>query len=310
MRWAEEKFGIVATATELAGEIDRNFLLEVADGARFVMKIAPGESEPLRIECQLAALHHLEKTDLGALVPRVVQDLGGNTVCSVAGRSGEPLRARVVSYLDGRPIADLEESTADLRTQIGRVMGRLDRIFRSFDHPGAHRPIVWDMARLLEMKPLAHLIDADLRPLVLAGLDAFSTRVQPRLGELRKSVIHNDGNDHNLLVRDDGDGQPQLVGLIDFGDMVHTITVAELAIACAYAMLSVDDPHRAAADVTVGYEETVPLDELARELLPDLIVARLCASLLLSAQARELSPGNDYLRISERPVADLLRKLV
>jgi 4-aminobutyrate aminotransferase-like enzyme len=48
---------------------------------------------------------------------------------------------------------------------------------------------------------------------------------------------------------------------------------------------------------------------LERELLPDLIVGRLCASLLLSAQARRDSPGDDYLTVSERPASDLLKRL-
>jgi len=307
--WARERYGIEATAAELPGEIDRNFLLTARDGSRRVLKVSPGGAIPLEIESQLAALRHLEHTEVGSLVPRVVPDLDGEVSSPVDLRNGDRGMLRMVTYLDGRPLARLDQSNPGLRRQIGRTLGRLDRALASFDHPGATRKLVWDIRRVLELRSLVDLLQSDLRPQVVHGLDRFAERVEPRLGDLRVSVVHNDANDHNLLVNEDDAGRPQLCGLIDFGDMLHSITVAELAIACAYAMLDVDDPSAAADDVTAGYEEALPLDTLERELLGDLIVARLCASVLLSAQARQTSPGDDYLIVSERAIADLLRRL-
>ena len=62
-------------------------------------------------------------------------------------------------------------------------------------------------------------------------------------------------------------------------------------------------------DLIAGYESARSLTVVERELLPDLIVARLCNSLLMSAQARAMDPNDEYLRISERPVAELLMRL-
>jgi Ser/Thr protein kinase RdoA (MazF antagonist) len=116
-----------------------------------------------------------------------------------------------------------------------------------------------------------------------------------------------------LLVTDSGeesDTQPRLCGIIDFGDMVHTILAAEPAIACAYGMLDTAKPHAVADAIIAGYTAARPLTDLERELLPDLIIARLCNSLLMSAQARTMAPDDEYLRISEGPVADLLKRLI
>jgi 4-aminobutyrate aminotransferase-like enzyme len=308
-RWALDRFGIRATAAELPGEIDRNFRLSAEDGSLFVMKIAPGATDSGSISCQLAALQHLQKTDLRDLLPGIVADRDGEPVSRLQGQGDEPLFVRVLTYLEGTPLDELDETTPDLRRQIGRGLGKLDGALASFDHPGAHRPLVWDLARVLDLGVLSDHLDPGIRTLVLGGLETFASRIQPRLGELRTSVIHNDANSHNLLVRDNGKRQPVLAGLIDFGDMIHTMTVAEPAIACAYAMLGAEDPVAVAADVIAGYEAEFPLHDLERLLLPDLIIARLCASLLLSAQARAHSPDNDYLTVSERPVADLLRRL-
>lgn len=308
-RWAREVYGVAATASELPGEVDRNFLLEVQDGTRCVLKVASGETDPIRLECQIAALEHLGRTGLSLLVPRPVRDKGGATIRAARTVEDRPCLLRMVTFLDGAPMAKLGARKALLHRSVGRLLGRIDSELASFAHPGARLRLVWDLARVLELRPLADALDPDLRPLVVAGLDGFAKRVAPRLTELRTSVIHNDANDYNLLVDEGPDGRPNLRGLIDFGDLVHSITVAELAIACAYAMLDVDDPSAAAAEVTAGYEETLPLVELERELLPEMIAARLCASLLMAAQARRDSPRDRYLTISERPAADLLRKL-
>ena len=53
-------------------------------------------------------------------------------------------------------------------------------------------------------------------------------------------MIHNDANDYNVLVdtRDTGDLMTRnqaVLGLVDLGDMLHSHTVNDLAIAMAYA---------------------------------------------------------------------------
>ena len=66
----------------------------------------------------------------------------------------------------------------------------------------------------------------DLRNAGELGVDV------PALDHLPHQVIHNDANEHNVLVADDG----TVVGLIDFGDVVWTARVGGLAVAGAYAM--------------------------------------------------------------------------
>jgi 4-aminobutyrate aminotransferase-like enzyme len=122
-------------------------------------------------------------------------------------------------------------------------------------------------------------------------------------------MIHNDANDHNLLVDIDSSGDPILAGLIDFGDCLHTITIAELAIAATYLMLNNDYPLTTAAVVTAGYDSVRPLTATEQSLLFDLIKARLCASVLMSARGLHLEPANEYLQISAQPVWRLLERM-
>ena len=68
------------------------------------------------------------------------------------------------------------------------------------------------------------------------------------------------------------------MSVIDFGDMHHGLTVAELAIAAAYALLGKRDPLAAAAAVVRGYHAALPLEETEIALLHTLIAARLAVS--------------------------------
>ena len=86
--------------------------------------------------------------------------------------------------------------------------------------------------------------------------------------------------------------------------------MCELAIACAYSMLDAPEPRRVAAQIRRGYERQRPLKEIEATVLPDLIIGRLCCSVLLSAEARSRAPEDDYLTISEAPAFTLLERLL
>lgn len=306
--WARELYGIDARARGLPGDVDRNFLLVSADGKRWVLKVAPISAVTLEIECQLAVLRFLASTDLGPMVPALVPDREGRGVGRVRTTSGENMLIRTITYLPGRPLATVDATDLDLVRQIGQTLGQLDRELERFDHPGAHRRHFWDLKTVLDLGPRLVDLAPELQPLVRSGLERFTKRILPHLPELPASVIHNDANDYNLLVESTADSW-RLSGIIDFGDMVHTVTVAELAIASVYVMLGNTEPEAAATALVGGYESRRPLTDLERELLPDLRVARLCHSLLMCAQARATTPDDAYLRISEKPVAELLSRL-
>src|SRR5205085_9705136 len=124
------------------------------------------------------------------------------------------------------------------------------------------RDLVWDPDRSLAV--IARHRDAVQPPGRRALLDRFVAQhdvAAPLLPALRRSVIHNDANDHNVLV---GDARPDarpVAGLLDFGDMLEAHTVSELAVAISYAMLGKRSPLAAAAHVVAGYHETLPLTE-------------------------------------------------
>jgi 4-aminobutyrate aminotransferase-like enzyme/murein DD-endopeptidase MepM/ murein hydrolase activator NlpD len=122
--------------------------------------------------------------------------------------------------------------------------------------------------------------------------------LEPAFATLPRSLIHNDANDHNVLVAFDGDAL-RVTGLLDLGDLVESATVCEPAIAIAYALLDADDPLSTAAAVTRGYHTVRPLGAAELDVLWELALARLSISVAMSAWQRRLEPDNDYLAVSE-----------
>jgi Ser/Thr protein kinase RdoA (MazF antagonist) len=117
-------------------------------------------------------------------------------------------------------------------------------------------------------------------------------------------VIHGDANDYNVIV-----GAGRMVGLLDFGDMSHSATICDLAIALAYTMLGEDEPLKAASQVICAYQDRYPLNMAEQQALFPLVLSRLAMSVCYSAHNRARNPGDPYQVVSEAAAWILLGKL-
>lgn len=284
---AGECYGLRVSARELPSERDQNFLLTDASGEKFVLKIANALEERALLAAQNAVLDHL--AERGSFCPRIVPDVTGELIGS---RSN--YLVRLVTYLPGVPLADATPHSSALLRDLGRKLGQLDRALADFDHPAVHRDFHWDLAngnRVITQ--YNELIDnADLRAAVLA------CRLESSI-DLRRSVIHGDANDYNVLV--DGD---RVTGLIDFGDLVYSWTAGELAVAVAYVTLGKDDTRAVAQHVIDGYAEEFEVVE--HEILWKLVRLRLAMSVCHAAWQRRQRPENEYLGISQTAIEKAL----
>jgi 4-aminobutyrate aminotransferase-like enzyme/Ser/Thr protein kinase RdoA (MazF antagonist) len=315
VRLARDLYGTGGTAAILPSERDQNFKIESADSRAFVLKIANSKEQRTVLEMQHQALVHIaaqaaaEKKD-AALCPQLRESVNGRLLESVCGPDGCEYLAWMVSYLPGKPLALAKPHGEGLLTDLGRLLGRLDRYLADFSHPAARRVFHWDLngVEATVGRLLANIFAAERRSLMRGLLYRFVKHVVPLREGLRTQVIHNDGNDYNVLVSQERNLH-RISGLLDFGDMVHSQLVNEPAVLCAYAMLDKPDPLAAACSVTAGYHGVNPLTETELAVLFELIIMRLCLSVGHSAQQSQADPGNTYLRISEQPAWALLERL-
>jgi len=313
---AVELFGIDGQCNKLPSERDQNFRLRTKDNQDFVLKIANALESFEALELQNQVMERLGQgtrlhIDGISGIPKVCKALDGKTIATVEGRDGQTHLVRLLTYLSGKPFALVKPHDADLLYGLGRFFGHVDHTLQGYDHPSAHRDFHWDLQHASRVvgELIKHIALPEKRDLVAGFLKQFQSHTEPLLDDLRKSVIHNDGNDYNILVAPQGMWLNQVSGIIDFGDMIFSHTVNELAIVCAYAMLDKHDPLAAAGQIVKGYHAAFPLTENELAMLYDLMCMRLCMSVCHCAHQSSLEPDNEYLRISEKPAWDLLQRL-
>ena len=286
--------------TELPSERDQNFLVSAAD-ARLVLKIANASESREILEFQNEALQHVASRDSDLPIPRLRTTRAGDTIAELD--SGN--LCRLLSYLDGKPLANTKPHSTQLLRSLGRYMARLDVALEGFSHKAQDRYLYWDSKHAVNtIADGIELIANDDRQQVADMLAAFESEVAPRLDALPAGVIHNDGNDYNILVDSD-----QITGVLDFGDMVSSALVFEVANTAAYCMLDKSEPLCVAADVVAGYHEVRPLtdDELA--VLFASIRIRLAMSVAVAARQTKDEPDKDYLRVSQASMWKLIAQL-
>ena len=159
---------------------------------------------------------------------------------------------------------------------------------------------------------LQHIPDKGDRDLASTALNAFEENTLPIFDELRWQVIHNDLNPGNILLTDAE--KPSIAGVIDFGDMLRSPLIVDVAVAASYLRVFEGNPLALIAEFVAGYHQETPLVRAEIDILHDLIKLRLIAAIAILAWRVSL-PGlsDDYRReavASEASSREFLHRLV
>jgi 4-aminobutyrate aminotransferase-like enzyme/Ser/Thr protein kinase RdoA (MazF antagonist) len=299
---------------ELPGYCDQNLLLTTPERKRYIIKIANANEAAIELAMQNEAMAHLTKKDCP--VPRALDNLQGQSISTIFSNKGQrqySFNLRVLTYLSGDFYADAPSTNHNsfLWTNLGQFIAQINIALSDFSHPGAFRYIEWDLAQGYRVcMTKKHLLQDEQIVLIDHFLSLYQTQTMPLLSELPQGVIHNDANDYNLLVNDNL--SPSIVtGIIDFGDMIYSHIINELAITCAYALMGDKqaDLLTVLSTIVAGYHQTKALLDIELEVLYSLIALRLCTSVCNSALAIKQQPDNEYLLVSAKPAWDVLKKL-
>src|SRR3989440_12869197 len=310
VRLARELYGLETSARALPGEYDDNFHLTSAAGHAFVLKVMHPAREHSFIDLQCQALTHLAQRAPHLPLPRVKPNRSGELFTSMAAADGSRRLVWLLTFVIGTALAEVCPHTPEVLGDLGRFLGEMDTALQSFTHAAAHRELKWDSSRAAWIRDFVkHIADAQRRALVEKFLALYEAEVLPLLTRLRSSVIYGDANDHNVLVSNPWPPPRKVVGVIDFGDMHHGLTVSEPAIAAAYAILGKEEPLPAAGAIVAGYHRAFPLDDLELRVLYALIGTRLAVSVTNSAHRKTIKPDDPYVTVSEAAAWEALERL-
>ena len=312
VRIASDLYGLECKAEALPSERDQNFFLKAADGRKLVLKIANSLEEAAQLEAENQFMGIVARQT--GLAPELVTTSAGDLTATIPGRGGAEHMVRLVTFLDGLPMGRLKRHSDELLYCLGVGLGRMTNALAGFDHPATHREFHWDLAQApgVIKKWLPLVKESELVALIEQILDHFEAEVQPLLPRLRQSVIYNDANDYNIIVggnRSIRERNQELLGFVDYGDIVHSHSVNELAVAIAYAVLDKPNPLATAVNLVRGFNEACPLTEDELAALFGLARMRLAASVCIAAFQQNQRPDIDYLGISQAPIRKTLPML-
>jgi 4-aminobutyrate aminotransferase-like enzyme/Ser/Thr protein kinase RdoA (MazF antagonist) len=298
-------YGIAGKASLLAGEIDFNFKI-TADTESYILKVSRSAAIAAEGDLQQDILQYLATQNTNFIFPEIVNTLAGESSFNWKSANGTIRTVKMLKWISGRLFADVKPVTDHLRYTLGQKGGQITQALLGFDSPLAQKTFDWDIAQGLWVENYFSLFSKEEKELVAYFLEKFK-EIAPIYNSLRKSVIHNDANDNNIVV-DENLVSPEVKAIIDYGDAVYSQTINDLSVSLAYAMMHCEQPLQAAVPTVSGYHAAFPLLDIELKVLFTTIAMRLLISVTKSAINKQKEPENTYLQISEKPAWALLKK--
>ncbi|MCZ6704430.1 MAG: phosphotransferase, partial [Bacteroidetes bacterium] len=178
------EYGIEGVATLLPSDRDQNFVIRHGDDLRYILKISNSDADRAHLEAQEMAMVLSEEANLP--VPRVISGASGSSLLEFSHPATGTHLVRLLSYLDGVPIARANPQSQSLLLELGECIGKFNAILAASDHAGAHRYFQWDL-RVANQTIRAHMdriTDHERKVIVADVLDLFEHAAATELQSL------------------------------------------------------------------------------------------------------------------------------
>jgi Ser/Thr protein kinase RdoA (MazF antagonist) len=293
---------------------DKNYRLDVANGSRFVLKVLHAECPENVVALQHAAMVALRAARIAAPYP---VDTSKGTHWVVVELGPHRHIARLLEWVPGRDYqAVAPADRPQLAYMFGELVAQVDRAFEALNPipEAAFRKWLWRTSD-------AHLV-TEFRDSVVRRHSAarvaiwdetmrlWNTQWAAQAATLPQGLVHNDINDRNVLVSEEG-VPLKITGVLDLGDACVERYALSLGNSLFYAMLGLplERVMDVAHQVTRGYCAAKPLSR--EELCMAAVGARMrcLVSATMAGATREKYPDNEYVGETEKPGWTLLEFL-
>jgi Ser/Thr protein kinase RdoA (MazF antagonist) len=291
----EKHYRVSGDLERLATEKDDTFRLR-SDAGSYLVKVSPPDEPAAVVALQTAAMRFLERAAPELPVQRVRLTVDGDDNLTIETDAGRPRFLRVFDFVDGAVLAHTSPDEEQL-AKVGEMLGRVDVALEAFEHPAAHRRLVWDIRHFHQLTGLVdHTPDVEHRRLAREIFRLFGEAIVPRLGDLETQVIHGDYSPYNVVVDPQSDDD-FVTGVIDFGDTMRSAVIFDPAVCMANLLgRAPAHPWLDACSFVAGYVRTRPIKESELPLLPIAALARLTLrALITNWRAERVPERRDYL---------------
>ena len=294
-------YGISASIEKLSSDRDLNFKV-LSKEKTYVMKIANSSEDLKVLEMQNNALRFIAAQDESIEVPTPIESNQKKDITIIEDQSGKN-HVRLLTFIEGDFLKDVEPDNQMLFS-VGQFLGRIDQILGGFKHPSSARSFIWDAAQVDVLSHQLNQSEED-RLLIEFFIKAYKENVFANINDLSKGIIHNDGNDHNVIIGSNG----KIKGIIDFGDMVFSLQALEPAVCMAYVAMNHKTPFELIATLLKGYHLAKTLSDKDLCSVVYLMCLRMCVTINMSVYRKKLFPKNDYISISEHSARNFLNNM-
>lgn len=276
-----DDYGLTGEWAPLTGERDQNLRLTGDDGRKFVVKIASPDEDPDTADFQVRALLYLEKESPQIPVPRIIRARTGRCLSEIINGGGVKHGLRVVTYLDGIPYGEGVFPDPQHLQKIGAFQAEAVNALAGFEHRASRHFMPWNLSNGIAVSRdfWAEAAD-DAKTLAAPLLDRLRHDVLPELNAGPSQVIHNDVHPYNLL-RSDAISE-DVIGLIDFGDIIHAPIINELAVTATTFYRFGKGDMDIVENLLIGFHRVHPLSDKEVSLLWDAMTLRVLITILLS----------------------------
>ena len=301
----KKEYGLdVILIDKFKGYENDNYFIKT-DKDKFVLKLYSDLTLKLILKAENEFLLFLQKQDKKDYYPKPILFKKGGYVKQVS-HKGKLILIRMLSYLEGDFIAECKINK-NIISSLGSFLAKFNLLTRNWNNSEIKsRDWEWKIESVELIKNRANYIsDPFRRNRVIYFIQQYKENIVPVYKDLRKSIIHNDANQWNVLVEKD-----KTTGLIDFGDISYSNLVNEVGIAMTYIAYDKEDILYWSGILLESYNKVLPLKKKEVESLYYIIALRLCMSVSNSAYTKLNQPNNNYISEGEENAWNMLDKWI
>lgn len=290
-----DRWGVEGELSDLGSLQDQNLRVTRPDGTRFVLKITGATGSRDELEVQNHAMRHIaaQRLDIDSPVP--VATVDGTEIAELGSTN-----IRLLTWVEGVPLAHRRHLDQRDLVGLGGLAARVALALVDVEHAALDREDPWDPRRARQVvgAVINQVQNRDHQSLITRAMHLFH-EVEVVGEQLPVQPVHADLTDVNAVCRPGQEGHSLPTGVLDFGDVMRTWRVGDIAATAVAAAghPSVSDPLDAAIAVLSGYHAANPLEELEIDAFWPLVLSRAAVCTALGICQAQLNPDSAYARI-------------